>query len=377
MSAMNKLLPDEKKEIVFTTGGTRAAKIIGIIVFLVGLGILGTALARLGDMAGNPAPGYLMGGLWVAAGVGIFSYRSEKRFDPARQRWLVSKTFWWLGSKQEGDFSDLSEVEVDCHYSGTDATDYSGPCTYDVKVTVIDGNDISIRKDIRHAHHAFSIAYDLCGKLSLPLENKAAGKDNIIEMVPPDNAPEPPGRLSTGTFDGDTVTFIIPRGTRLGKKYRVSMVLTVAFVAAPLLGVLVFAAFIFWDWFAGWLRTGKIKELWNALMAVPFILLPAIAVYAMFTRVFMAREKLQAGPSGITYRRLYGHWRREKRIARSRITAVKTRLNKFGSTRRIEDIMILAEPDTILFGHGLPDEEKTWIASQLCRILNLQQSHER
>lgn len=36
---MNILLPDEKKEIVFTTGGARAAKIIGIIVFLVGLGI--------------------------------------------------------------------------------------------------------------------------------------------------------------------------------------------------------------------------------------------------------------------------------------------------------------------------------------------------
>jgi hypothetical protein len=374
---MNKLLPGETKEIVFTTGGTRAAKIIGIIVFLVGLGILGTALARLGDMAGNPAPGFLMGGLWVAAGVGIFSSRSEKLFDPARQHWQVSRTFWWFGSKREGDFSDLSDVEVDCHYSSTDATDYSGPCTYDVKVTLIDGNDISIRKDIRHAHQAFSIAYELCGKLSLPLENKAAGKDNIIEMIPPDDVPEPPGRLSTSAFDGDTVTFFIPSGTRLGRKYRVSMVLTVVFVAAPFLGVLIFAAFVFWDWFAGWLRSGEIKELRNALMAVPFILLPVIAIYAMFARVFMAREKLQAGPSGITYRRMYGHWRREKRIARSQITTVKTRLNKFGSTRGIEDIMIFAGPDTILFGHGLPDEEKTWIASQLCRILNLQQSHER
>jgi hypothetical protein len=374
---MNKLLPGETKEIVFTTGGTRAAKIIGIIVFLVGLGILGTALARLGDMVGNPAPGFLMGGLWAAAGVGIFSSRSEKLFDPARQHWQVSRTFWWFGSKREGDFSDLSDVEVDCYYSSTDATDYSGPCTYDVKVTLIDGNDISIRKDIRHAHQAFSIAYELCGKLSLPLENKAAGKDNIIEMIPPDDVPEPPGRLSTSAFDGDTVTFFIPSGTRLGRKYRVSMVLTVVFVAAPFLGVLIFAAFVFWDWFAGWLRSGEIKELRNALMAVPFILLPVIAIYAMFARVFMAREKLQAGPSGITYRRMYGHWRREKRIARSQITTVKTRLNKFGSTRGIEDIMIFAGPDTILFGHGLPDEEKTWIASQLCRILNLQQSHER
>jgi hypothetical protein len=368
---MNKLLQGEKKEIVFTTGGTRAAKIIGIIAFLVGLGILGTALARSGDMASNPAPGYLMGALWAAAGVGIFSYKSEKRFNQARQRWQVSRTFWWFGNKREGDFSDLLEVEVDCHYSGTDSSHYSGPFTYEVKVTVIDGNDISIRKDIRHAHQAFSIAYELCVKLSLPLKNKAAGKDNIIEMIPPDNAPEPPGRLSTSAFEGDSVTFFIPRGTRLGEKYRVSMVLTVVFVAAPLLGVLVFAAFIFWGWFAGWLRSGEIRELRNALIAVPFILLPVIAVYAMFTRLFMAREKLQAGPSGITYRRMYGHWRWEKRIARSQITAVKTRLNKFGSTPRIEDIMILAEPDIILFGHGLPDEEKTWIASQLRRILNL------
>jgi hypothetical protein len=239
------------------------------------------------------------------------------------------------------------------------------------------GNDLSIRKDIRHAHQAFSIAYDLSGKLSLPLKNNAAGKDNIIEMIPPDNAPEPPGRLATSKFDGDTVTFIIPRGSRLGKKYRVSMGLTVAFVAAPFLGVLVLAALAFWDWFAGWLRSGEIKELRNALIAVPFILLPVIAVYAIFTRVFMTRENLQAGPSGITYRQMYGHWRREKKIARNQITAVKTRLNKFGSTRRIEDIMILAGPDTILFGHGCPDEEKTWIASQLCRILNLQQSNER
>jgi hypothetical protein len=377
MTIMNILLQDEKKEIVFTTGGSRAAKIIGIIMFLVGLGILGAALARSGDMARNPLPGYLMGGLWAAAGVGIFSYRSEKHFDLARQQWQVLRTFWWFGSKREGDFIELSEVEVDCHYSSTDATHYSGPYTYEVKVTVKDGDDISIRKNIRHAHQAFSIAYELCGKLSLCLINKAAGKDNIVEMFPPDNAPEPSGRLSTSAFDGDTITFFIPRGTRLTKNYRVSMGLMVAFAAAPFLGISVFAAFIFWDWFAGWLRYGNVRELRNALIAVPFVLLPVIAVYTIFTRVFMAQEKLQAGPSGITYRKKYGHWSQEKRIARNQITAVKTRLNKFGSIQRIEDIMIVAEPDIILFGHGLPDEEKTWIASQLCRILDLQQSRER
>jgi hypothetical protein len=74
---------------------------------------MGASLARSGDMAKNPAPGYLMGGLWAAAGVGIFYYRSEKRFDPAHQRWQVSRTLWWFGNKREGDFSDLSESPLE------------------------------------------------------------------------------------------------------------------------------------------------------------------------------------------------------------------------------------------------------------------------
>ena len=367
-----------EEEIVFTSGGTRAAKIVGIIVILFGLGLIGAALARWGDMPHGQIPVYLAGSICAAAGMGIFFHRSEKRFDIVSQRWRVSRAFGWLGAKRKGTFEELSEVIVDCDLTlPGEARSAQGPYVYEVGITLRDGSYINIQKSIRHAHQAFSIANELSEKLSLNLKNKAAGKDNIIEMIPPDNAPEPSGRLSTSRFDRDTVTFFIPAGSKLGKNYRVSMIFMFAFVGMLILGISVLAFSAFWSWFSGWLRSGEIRELRNALIAVPFILLPVIGAYAIFVRVYMAREELQASPSGITFRRIYGAWSREKKIARDQITAVKLRLNKFAPTPRMDDIMIFAGQDTILFGQGLPDEEKTWIASQLRRILGMQQSGKR
>ncbi len=378
MKEQDQLLRYDKEEIVFTSGGTKEAKIVGMIVFLFGLGLIGAALARWGEMTKGPVPVYLVGSLCAAVGMGIFLNRSEKRFDTARRRWQVSRAFGRLGSKRKGTFEELSEVVVDCDLSlPGEARSAQGPYVYEVRVTLKDGSSINVQRNLRHAHRAFSIANELSGKLSLPLENRAAGKDNIIEMIPPDNAPEPSGRLSTSTFDRDTVTFFIPSGNRLGKKYRISAGLTLVFVMAPFLGISVFAAFIFWDWFAAWLRSGEIRELWNALIAAMFIILPLILVYVIFTRIFMAREELQAGPSGITYRRIYGPWSREKRVAKNQITAVKARLNKFARTPRVDDIMIFAGSDTILVGQGLPDEEKIWIASRLRRLLGMEKSDDR
>jgi hypothetical protein len=244
-------------------------------------------------------------------------------------------------------------------------------------VKLREGSYINIRKGIRHAHQAFGIANELSGILSLPLKNWAAGKDNIIEMIPPDNAPEPSSRLSTSAFDGDTITFFIPPGNKLEKKDRIFTSLTLVFLMAPLWGVSLFAAFIFWDWFAAWQRSGEIRELWNAMIAAIFIILPLILVYVIFTRLFMAREELRAGSSGIIYRRIYGSWSQEKRISRNKITAVKLRLNKFAPTPRVDDIAIFAGSDTILMGQGLPDEEKAWIASHLHRILGVQQTDDK
>ncbi len=370
------MLQHNKQEIVFTSGGTRGAKIVGIIVFLFGLGLIMVALAQWGDMPHGPIPVYLAGSICAAVGLGIFCYRSKIRFDTASQRWHVSRAFGRFRSKQKGAFEELSEVVIDCDLSNPgEAGSAQGPYVYEVMVKLKDGSHVNIRKSISHAHHAFRIANELCEKLSLPLENKTGGKDNIVEIIPPGDAPEPPGRLSTSTFDGNTVTFFIPSGNR--QKYRIIDSITLVFLMAPLWGVSVFAAFIFWDWFAAWHRSGEVRELWYALIAAMFFISPLILVYIIFTRIFMAREEMKAGPSGITYRRIYGSWSRQKRISRNKITAVKLRLNKFAPTARVDDIAIFAGSDTILVGHGLPDEEKAWIAFHLRRILGMQQSDDR
>jgi len=204
-----------------------------------------------------------------------------------------------------------------------------------------------------------------------------AGKDNIIEIIPPDHAPEPSGRLSTSKFDGDTVTFFIPPDNRLEKKFQISNVSTLVLVTSPLWGISIFAASVFWDWFTAWLKSGKIREFWYALIAFIFIILPLILVCLIFSRIFVAREELRAGPSGITYRRIYGRWSREKNIARDQIMAVKTRLNKFARTPRVDDITIFTRSDAVSMGQGLPDGEKIWIASLLYRILGMHQSDNR
>lgn len=377
MREQDRELRNHRQELVFTSGGTRGVKTAGIIVFLLGLGLIGAALAQWGVMPKGPGPVYLAGSLCAAAGVGLFFNRSEKRFDTTLQRWEVSSTFGRFVRRRKGTFGDLSEVIVDCDLAIVDARGAQGPYVYEVGVTLRDGGHINIQRNLRHAHQAFSIADELTKKLSLPLTNRAAGKDNIVEMIPPDNAPEPSYRLCPSTFNGDTVTFFIPSGNRLEKKYRISMTLTLLFVTAPFLGISIFAAFFFWDWLAAWSKSGNIRELWNAMIATMFIVLPLILVYVIFTRIFMGREELQASPSGITYRRIYGSWSREKRIARTQITAVKMRLNQFARSPRVEDVMIFAGPDTILVGQGLPDEEKTWIASLLRRILGMHQSDNR
>jgi len=269
-------------------------------------------------------------------------------------------------------------VVVDCDLAiPGEARSAQGPYLYEVRVKLKAENYINVRKSIRHAHHAFSIAYELSQKLSLPLKNNAAGKDNIIEMIPPDHTPEPFNRLSTSKFDADTVTFFIPPGNRLQKTYQLSMGCTLAVVTSPLWLTSVLAAFIFWTMLDEWLRSGEIEELLKALIAAMFIILPLLLAYLIFARIYMAREELQASPSGICYRRIYGHWSRKKMIARGQITGVKLRVDKFAPTPRVEDITVFTRSNAVSVGHGLPDEEKTWIASLLRRILGMQQSDDR
>lgn len=361
-----------KEEIVFTSGRTKAVKIAGIIVLVFGLWLIAAALAGWGNMPHGPIPVYLVGSICSVVGVGIISYRSKIRFDKARQHWQISTSLGQFRRKREGTFEELSEVVVDCDLAlRGEADSAQGPYLYDVMVKLKDGSHINIRKRINHAHHAFSIANELCEKLSLDLKNNTGGKDNIIEVIPPDYAPEPSGRLSTSKFNGNKATFLIPSGTGLEKKYQISMGLTIVFVTVPLWGVSLFAAFVSWDWFDAWLKYEKMLDLRNALIAVVFIVVPLFLVYVIFSRIFMAREELQASPSGITYHRIYRRWSQKKRIARNQITAVRLRMNRFAPTPRMEDITIFTRSDAISVGQGLPDEEKIWIASNLHRILSM------
>ncbi len=358
----------DRDEIVFRAGGTRVLKIAGIIACLIGFFIIRTLCAQSGDSADNPLVKFI-GPFWIIAGVMLLFYKSERRFNLASRRWRVLKSVLWFRKHQEGSFSDLAAVEVDC-YRGHSVSE-NLPYIYEVKVTGKDGYTINIRRDIALAHTAFYIATELSEKLFLPLENKAAGKDSIIEMIPEDNVKEPPRRFSTSSFDGYATTFSVPPRMKLAKERVMPLMIPIALYAIFTLGMSAFIARDFWNWLKDCVETGKIKNLWGGLISIPLIILLIFALYWMVNRVFGSRETLKVSPSGVTHRVIRGPWPRERKIPKAEITAIKVRLDTFAPKPWVRDIIICAGTDTILVGDGLPDEENLWIASQLRKILCL------
>ncbi|MDQ7778584.1 MAG: hypothetical protein RDV41_02600 [Planctomycetota bacterium] len=335
-------------------GGSRATKVVALISALIGIAVCYAAYVGSGDLARDPWVGWLIGGLFVLFGICGASFRSETQFDPAGRRWHVWWTLLTLGSRRHGSFDDLLEVEVTREERSADSGTYS---VYPVKVKVSDGHDITVLESAS-AGDALETATKLSKGIGIPLSDRSV-EQTMMTVPAPEGVPVPAVRICTYSVTRDTVSIVVPPGTKpeaIG-------------CSALLLGLAGAVALAVWHFFLS-TAEGVFPWIVAAIFAGgPFVVLPLVGMFYILVKTFLMEERLEFTPDGLTRHVAFGPWRWAKKYAREDISRVDLRVGT--KDGRICEIVITTSEGQLTVGRGLPQAEKAWLAVIIRNILHL------
>jgi hypothetical protein len=349
--------PQSKEIFAFHSGGKRGTIIGGIIAC--GVGCLISWASIFGDSAKEPNAwvGYIMGPGFIAAGLGIITWRAGSRFDPAKRRWYHEWHIFGLGRRREGDFGEIQEIDIT-----QEVSEHDGRVTIRYPVLARIKTKTPILVDYFPTQAA---SYDTGQKLSaladVPLaDHYNEPRDIHISADAIPTVPEPPNKLVTYTVEGKTVTFIVPLGTKQEALGCSGLILACAAIAV----LIIFKVIVHAEQY----RAGE--YIIASLVAGPFVVFGIYAICVILVKAFLMTETVSVSPEGLDWSAKVGPWKKAKHFHKDNIKDVQLRAEKDGKP---VEVIIVGARDSVSFGRGLPQDEKVWLASVVCTILGRNQ----